>query len=105
MCDLKAFELVECVDDIPVLKQSKTMPEAGRQYHVASVKRIGDGYSVRLLELTPDCHVGGPCACGDCGWDSGRFRRILRQNDRLAKLRAMLKTSKRKQSPASEPVN
>jgi hypothetical protein len=104
MCDLKPFEIVECVDDTPVLKQSKTMPGAGRLYHVASVKRVGDGYSVRLLELAPDCYMGGSCICGNCGWDSGRFRRHHRPDDQLAIFQAMLENSGRTLSPASEPV-
>ena len=89
MCDLRAFDIVECVDDTPVLKESQTMPEAGHLYRIRSVRKIGNGYSVRLLELTPDCHLGGPCSCGHCGWDSGRFR-LTHRPDKLAKFREML---------------
>lgn len=105
MCELKAFDLVECVDDTPVLKQSRTMPAAGQLYHVASVKRVGDGYSVRLLELTPDCYIGGPCACGNCGWDSSRFRLAHRPDDELAVFHDMLDTIERTEAPISEPVD
>jgi hypothetical protein len=91
MCDLKPLDIVECIDDSPILKQSTTMPQAGRLYRVQSVRRVGDGFSVRLLELTSECHLGGPCHCGSCGWDSGRFRRVAHQSeDRLAVFRELL---------------
>src|SRR5436309_4993728 len=92
MCDLQALDVVECIDDSPVLKQSTVMPEAGRFYRVQSVRRVGDGFSIRLFELTPGCHRGGPCNCGNCGWDSRRFRRVARQHqDRLAVFRSIVK--------------
>jgi hypothetical protein len=76
MCEFRASDIVECIDDTPVLKESRSMPEAGRLYRVASVRRVGDGFSIRLVELTPECHLGGGCNCGNCGWDSRRFRRV-----------------------------
>jgi hypothetical protein len=39
---------------------------------------VAGGRSVRLKELIPTCHLGGSCACGDCGWDSSRFRKVYR---------------------------
>lgn len=59
------------------------MPDLGRLYTVASMRPVGEGISVRLRELTPTCHSGGPCGCGGCGWDAGRFRKIYRPNGRL----------------------
>ena len=56
------------------------MPDLGGLYTVASVRPVGEGISVRLKELAPTCHAGGPCGCGDCGWDAGRFRKIYRPN-------------------------
>ena len=38
---------------------------------------------MRLKELTPSCYLGGVCACGDCGWDAGRFRKVYRPNGEL----------------------
>jgi hypothetical protein len=91
MCDLRALDVVECIDDTPVLKQSAVMPKAGHLYRVQSVRRVGDGFSVRLFELSPKCHLGGPCNCGNCGWDSGRFRLAhRREEDKLSILRAFL---------------
>lgn len=95
MCDLQALDVVECIDATPVLKQSKTMPQLGRLYRVQSVRKIGDGYSVRLFDVTPECHLGGPCNCGNCGWDSRRFRRVQGpEKDRLTVLRVLLSSSK-----------
>ena len=92
MCDLRALDVVECIDDTPVLKQSAIMPKAGHLYRIQSVRRVGYGFSVRLFELTPECHLGGPCNCGNCGWDSGRFRLAQRrEEDKLSVLRALLK--------------
>ena len=106
MCDLQALDVVECVDDTPVLKQSNTMPQIGCFYRVQSVRRVGDGFSVRLFELTPDCHLGGPCDCGNCGWDSGRFRLVQRQyEDRLTVLRALLGTMDAKPQSVPEVVD
>jgi len=91
MCDLRALDVVECIDDTPVLKQSAVMPKAGHLYRVQSVRRVGDGFSVRLFELSPKCHLGGPCNCGNCGWDSGRFRLAhRREEDKLSILCAFL---------------
>ena len=99
MCELKAFDIVECVDDTPVQTQSRTMPVAGLLYRVQSVRRVGDGYSIRLSELTPDCYRGGPCSCGSCGWDSGRFRLAHRPGDKLALFHEMLHTNERHRAP------
>lgn len=104
MCNLRAFDIVECIDDTPVLKQSRTMPELRRLYRVASIRRAGDGYSIRLLELTPDCYAGGTCGCGNCGWDSSRFR-LVHRIDKLAAFRAMLDMSNAEGKPVSEPIN
>jgi hypothetical protein len=91
MCHVQVSDLVECIDNTPIHKQSKTMPELGQVYRVDSVRLAGDGYSVRLVELTPDCYKGGGCTCGHCGWDAARFRKIYRPDDnKLAVFRAML---------------
>ena len=67
------------------------MPELRRYYTVESVRPVADGYSVRLNELAPDCHKGGACACGQCGWDSGRFRKVYRPTpSKIAALTALL---------------
>ncbi len=67
------------------------MPELGQLYTVESIRNVAGGYSVRLNELTPDCYQGGSCTCGNCGWDSGRFRRVYRPDDeKLASLRELL---------------
>jgi hypothetical protein len=78
LCDLLTGDIVECIDDRPVLAESRVMPVLGGLYTVSSVRPVGDGYSVRLKELQPSCHHGGPCACGGCGWDCGRFRKVHR---------------------------
>lgn len=104
MCEFKAFDIVECIDDRPVHRQSRTMPAAGHLYRIQAVRRVGDGYSVRLLELTPDCYRGGPCSCGSCGWDSGRFRLAYRPGDKLALFHEMLRGSELHKAPVSEPV-
>lgn len=78
MCELKANDLVECIDDDPTHLNSLNMPERGRRYTVASIRPAGDGHSVRLAGLVPECRRGGPCDCGECGWDARRFRRIYR---------------------------
>ena len=91
MCDLRASDYVECIDNIPVQANSRTMPELRRLYTVESVRPVGDGYSIRLNELEPDCHSGGACGCGECGWDSTRFRRVYRPTpDKIAALTALL---------------
>ncbi len=76
MARLNVFDHVECIDGTPDLAQSKVMPKQGEVYRVASVRGVDDLYSVRLFELTPECHIGGPCRCGDCGWDARRFRKV-----------------------------
>lgn len=78
MCDFIAGDIVECVDDTPSRPETQIMPVLGSLYTVVSVRPVGDGRSVRLKELTPTCHLGGLCACGDCGWDAGRFRKTYR---------------------------
>lgn len=78
MSDIAAGDMVECIDDTPALVESRVMPELGALYVVTSIRPAGDGHSVRLKELTPSCHLGGPCACGGCGWDAGRFRKVHR---------------------------
>ena len=78
MCDIEALDLVECIDNDPKLPESRIMPEKGRLYTIDSVRRLADVDSVRLIELDPECRRGGPCACGECGWDARRFRRVYR---------------------------
>ena len=91
MCHLQASDFVECIDNKPLYKASVTMPELGRMYRVESVRCAGDGFSVRLIELTPECYKGGTCDCGDCGWDAGRFRRVYRPDDeKLEQFRELL---------------
>ena len=91
MCDLRKDDFVECIDNKPAHKRSRTMPELGRFYTVESVRPVGGGHSVRLNELAPDCHKGGACSCGNCGWDSGRFRKIYRPTpEKIAALTALL---------------
>lgn len=83
MNDLVAGDIVECVDDTPIRSESQVMPDLGGLYTIASIRPVHDGRSVRLKELTPTCHLGGPCACGDCGWDAGRFRKVYRPGPEL----------------------
>ncbi len=105
MFDLRAFDLVECIDDTPVLTISRTMPGLGQHYRVESIRRVGDGHSVRLIELTPDCYMGGTCLCGHCGWDSSRFRLVRKLgDDRLATFHEMLGQTDHPAWP-KEPVN
>jgi hypothetical protein len=78
LCDFIAGDIVECIDDMPRRPESQVMPVLGALYTVSSVRPVGDGESVRLKELQPSCYLGGPCACGDCGWDSVRFRKVHR---------------------------
>jgi hypothetical protein len=77
MCDFTTGDIVECVDDRPS-PESRVMPDLGALYTVASLRPVGEGLSVRLKELTPSCHLGGACRCGECGWDARRFRKIYR---------------------------
>ncbi len=83
MSDIAVGDIVECVDDTPSRPESQVMPILGGLYAVASIRPVGDGRSVRLRELLPSCHLGGPCACGDCGWDAGRFRKVYRPSAEL----------------------
>jgi hypothetical protein len=78
MCDFTTGDIVECVDDRPVRAESQVMPDLDVLYTITSIRPVDDGHSVRLKELTPSCYLGGPCACGHCGWDSGRFRKVYR---------------------------
>jgi hypothetical protein len=59
------------------------MPVSGQLYTVANTRSVAGGQSIRLKELLPTCHLGGACACGECGWDASRFRRVLRPDGRL----------------------
>ena len=83
MNDLAAGDLVECVDDTPSRPESQIMPDLGALYTITGVRPVDGGRSVRLKELTPSCHLGGLCACGDCGWDAGRFRKVYRPGPAL----------------------
>jgi hypothetical protein len=78
MCDLSPGDIVECVDDRPARPESQIMPDLGALYAIASVRPVEDGHSVRLKELTPSCYLGGLCACGECGWNALRFRKVYR---------------------------
>ncbi len=80
MSDISTGDIVECIDDTPTRSESQIMPNLGELYTVASVRPVEGGQSVRLRELTPSCYLGGVCACGHCGWDAGRFRKIYRPN-------------------------
>ncbi|MXO60687.1 hypothetical protein GRI89_14175 [Altererythrobacter salegens] len=84
MMDLKPLDLVECIDDTPDLATSKTMPQLGQVYRVASVRAVENGASVRLFEIQPECYLTGPCQCGDCGWDARRFRKLDRSGEEQA---------------------
>ena len=91
MIDYKAGDLVECIDDRPIRENSTIMPVLGHAYTVEKIRAVGDGYSVRLVELIPACHEGDLCGCGQCGWDARRFRKIPRRHeDSMAILRALL---------------
>lgn len=78
MSDLTIGDIVECVDDTPSRPESRVMPDLGALYTITSIRPVEGGRSVRLKELTPSCHLGGLCACGGCGWDAGRFRKVHR---------------------------
>lgn len=78
MSDISTGDIVECIDDTPSRPESQIMPDLGGLYTVTSIRPASGGASVRLKELTPSCHLGGACACGDCGWDAGRFRKVYR---------------------------
>lgn len=83
MTDITAGDIVKCIDDTPSRPESQIMPDLDMLYVVASIRSVGDGHSVRLRELRPNCHLGGVCACGQCGWDARRFRRVYRPNPDL----------------------
>lgn len=83
LSDIAAGDIVECIDDRTRQPDSLIMPRWGGLYTVTSIRPAGDGFSVRLKELTPSCHLGGPCACGSCGWDAARFRKIYRPSGEL----------------------
>lgn len=83
LSEIAAGDIVECIDDRPSHAASLVMPRWGGLYTVTSIRPADDGFSVRLKELTPSCHLGGPCGCGHCGWDAARFRRIYRPNGDL----------------------
>jgi hypothetical protein len=83
MSDITRGDIVECIDDEPRRPESQIMPALGTLYTVASIRPVADGYSVRLRELTPSCYLGGVCACGDCGWDATRFRKVHGPNPDL----------------------
>jgi hypothetical protein len=91
LLDFTTGDIVECIDDTPSCPESQVMPVLGALYTVTSIRPVQDGHSVRLKELTPSCHLGGICACGHCGWDAGRFRKVYRPDGGLiASLRAAL---------------
>ena len=75
MSQFQSADVVECIDDTPIHAETRVMPRLGERYTVTRTRAVGDGWSVRLLELHPTCHLGGPCRCGECGWDSARFRK------------------------------
>jgi hypothetical protein len=83
LSDLATGDIVECVDDTPTRPESQIMPDLGGLYTITSLRPVGGGLSVRLKELTPSCHLGGVCACGQCGWDAGRFRKVYRPSAEL----------------------
>jgi hypothetical protein len=83
MTDIAAGDVVKCIDDTPTRPESRIMPDPSTLYIVDSIRPVGDGWSVRLRELAPSCHQGGACACGGCGWDAARFRRIYRPDPNL----------------------
>jgi len=83
VCDFVTGDIVECVDDTPSRPESQIMPDLGALYTISSIRPVGDGQSVRLKELAPSCYLGGICACGDCGWDAGRFRKVYRPGPEL----------------------
>lgn len=80
LSEISAGDIVECIDDTPSRPESQIMPDLGALYTVTNIRPAGDGHSVRLKELTPSCHRGGVCACHQCGWDAGRFRKVYRPN-------------------------
>jgi hypothetical protein len=96
LSDFLTGDIVECIDDRPAFTESKVMPVLGGLYTISDIKPVEDGHSVRLKELQPSCYFGGPCACGGCGWDAGRFRKVHRPRaEFIAELLA--------QTPAKSP--
>ena len=83
MLNFRRGDIVECIDAAPVRTESQVMPSEGQLYVVASVAPAGEGHSVRLQGLTPTCYLSGPCACGQCGWDASRFRKVYTPNREL----------------------
>jgi hypothetical protein len=83
LSDLANGDIVECVDDTPSRPESQIMPDLGGLYTITSIRPIDGGHSVRLKELAPTCFLGGVCACGHCGWDAGRFRKVYRPSGDL----------------------
>lgn len=83
MCDFKSSDIVECIDDTPLHAESLVMPLRGQLYTVSRLACVEGGYSVRLKELIPTCYKGGPCRCGECGWDARRFRKVYRPDAEL----------------------
>jgi hypothetical protein len=83
LSDIVAGDIVECINDTPSRPESSIMPMLGRLYTVASIRFVDDGQSVRLKELTPICYLGGVCACNQCGWEAGRFRKVYRPSGGL----------------------
>ena len=83
MSDIITGDIVECVDDTPGRSESQIMPGLGELYTVESIRPVGGGRSIRLRELNPSCYLGGVCACGHCGWDARRFRKIYRPDGRF----------------------
>jgi hypothetical protein len=78
MSDIKNGDIVECIDDMPRHAQSEVMPTWGALYTISGLRSVEGSASVRLKELTPTCYLGGPCACGQCGWAIERFRKVYR---------------------------
>jgi len=83
LSDIAAGDIVECINDTPSRPESTIMPSLGGLYIVCGIRPTGDGYSVRLKELTPICHLGGVCACKQCGWDAARFQKVYRPSGDL----------------------
>jgi len=83
MADFKPSDIVECIDDTRRCAETRVMPQLGQLYTITKVRAVGDGQSVRVRELIPTCYMGGPCDCGECGWDAGRFRKVYRPTSEL----------------------
>lgn len=86
MRDIDVGDIVECIDDTPSRPESQVMPARGDLYTISGLRKVEGGASVRLRELTPSCYLGGPCGCGECGWDVARFRKIYRPDGTLIEL-------------------